>query len=51
MTFQKVPWRFFLADDTLAQPLGQWEAIVTVVNAIIIENFDKWHFWASTTEQ
>lgn len=49
MTFHAAPQRFPLADDTLAWPLGEWEATVTVRNAIIIENFGKWHLQASAT--
>lgn len=38
MAFHVAPQRFLLADDTLAWPLGEQEAAVTVRNAIIIEN-------------
>lgn len=50
-TFDADPQRFPLADDTLAWSLGEWEATVTVRNAIIIENFGKWHLQTSATEQ
>jgi len=49
--FHTAPQRLPLADDTLAWPLGEWEAPETVRNAIIIENFGKWHLQASATEQ